>query len=85
MLAWDPALPDFDALIVLRREAIPSSDLALRTPTGHARLTEGLLPLAGFPEEESSIIEPAKSSKVALRNIPARKHSLFTKLYYIAL
>ena len=68
--AWDPGLPDFDAVIFLRKEAVPNADQALRLPEDKSRLTDKLLQQAGFVKAEDEILHPSKRSKAALRNIP---------------
>ena len=71
--AWNAGLADFDAVILLRKAAIPNSDVALSTPDGKGQLTEKLLSVAGFQPDDTSAIEPSKHSKVALKEIPPSK------------
>lgn len=68
--AWDPGLPDFDAVIFLRREAVPNGDLALRIPKDRARLTDELLYTAGFVKDDDNFCQPTRLNKAALRNLP---------------
>lgn len=76
LAVFDPLLADFDAVIVLQREALPSGDQALLQPSEpdgkQRRLLPQLLTLAGFPASSDEPILPPKSARVNLRSIPKR-------------
>ena len=67
-----PALADFDAMIVMRRDSLPSADLALQSADGSKRNVEAELRRAGFGGDEEG--EPLdKRARAVLRTIPAGK------------
>lgn len=74
---FDPLLCDFDAVILLRREALPEADLALLQPESsdgkRRRLLPGLLASAGFPGNKEDLVVPPKSARAQLRIIPRRE------------
>ena len=69
-----PALADYDAVVLLRRDALPRAQLAL----SHAAAGGGkrsaraadLLSRAGFPGDEEDAVQPAQAARAVLRSIP---------------
>ena len=85
LAVFDPLLCDFDGIIVMRREAIPQADSALRHPQSAGgktlRYLAKLLAPAGFAGSEDDLVVPPKSARALLRNVPKRKplHSSSSK------
>lgn len=75
LAAFDPGLADFSAIVLLRRDAIPNADAALRRPSGasgkSSLQTELLLSRSGFPGDDDDAEQPVpKAARAVLRTIP---------------
>ena len=74
---FSPALADFDALLLLRRDALPAADLALQGPkawrAAAARSGFAPLPVRAAPEAAAN----AKPARALLRAVPPGGHSLW--------
>lgn len=67
---FDPLLCDYDVIILLRRESVPKSDMALLHPNGKGRLLTKFLATSGFPGDKEDGIVPSKNARASLRTIP---------------
>ena len=68
-----PALADYDAVVLLRRDALPRAQLALSHAAAGGKRKSGagdLLSRAGFPGDQEDAVQPAKAARAVLRSIP---------------
>ena len=68
-----PALADYDAVVLLRRDALPRAHLALSHAAAGGKQNAGTIELlgrAGFPGDEQDAVQPAKAARAVLRSIP---------------
>lgn len=68
---FDPALVDFDAAILLQRQALPHDHMALGSPGNaeHAAISRQLV-TGGFPGDESDSPPVSKHARAVLSSIP---------------